>query len=124
MDTARAAFTEAIARAPGHAMARAGLQLTGSRSPVETTDEDGSGSGAPDQPYAVDRAMARAALSIARGAVTEGANLVHAALTAAAPGNAAWLLPVDPLLDIRLNPAAWQPALALLHERTFVLAKV
>ena len=39
------------------------------------------------------------------------------ALAAAAPGGAAWLLPVEPLLNVSAHRVAWSPALARLRAR-------
>ena len=39
------------------------------------------------------------------------------ALTDAPPGNAGWLLPVEPLLNVRANPDAWAAALSRLRAR-------
>jgi hypothetical protein len=57
---------------------------------------------------------ARAALS---GAHAEAARMLSDALTDAPPGNGGWLLPVEPLLNVRANPDAWGPALARIKTR-------
>jgi hypothetical protein len=43
--------------------------------------------------------------------------LVDHALTVAPPGNAGWLLPVEPLLNVAAAPDTWAPALTRLRTR-------
>ena len=43
--------------------------------------------------------------------------LTRRALEAAPPGNAGWLLPVDPLLNVQRHKALWSRALDLIDRR-------
>ena len=51
------------------------------------------------------------------GAHDEAGRLVDNALAFAPPGNAAWLLPVEPLLGVAARPESWAGALARLRQR-------
>jgi len=42
---------------------------------------------------------------------------MDAALNAAPPGNAGWLVPVEPLLNVSGNPEQWGSVLARLRAR-------
>jgi hypothetical protein len=58
--------------------------------------------------------VARLALT---GDETGAARLLDEALSAAPPGNAGWLLPVEPLLNVAAAVDVWAPALARLRTR-------
>ena len=45
------------------------------------------------------------------------ARLVLRSLATAPPGNAGWLLPIEPLFDVRRSRATWVPVLATLRTR-------
>jgi DNA-binding winged helix-turn-helix (wHTH) protein/Tfp pilus assembly protein PilF len=116
---ARVAFEEAISRVPGFPLALAGLAMFDDRTgeavvpvPAGAIDQGETGSTMP-----IDRAMGLAARLAGRGDVAGAAALVARALESAPSGNAGWLLPVDPLLDVQRHPAAWTPALAILSSR-------
>jgi len=51
------------------------------------------------------------------GDIDGAAQLIDAALSFAPPGNAAWLLPVEPVFSVVTRPAAWASALARLRNR-------
>lgn len=113
VDAARAAFEQAIARVPGHPMARAGMAMLagqGSERAAVHPPDDAS-------PMPVDVAMARAATLVRSGDAVRAATLVRGALDTAPPGNAGWLLPVDPLLDVQREASAWAATLATLRAR-------
>jgi tetratricopeptide (TPR) repeat protein len=104
------AFQEAIARVPMH-LARVGLAAIGDgRSAV---GEEPRG----DRHSPVDLAFGRAASLVLTGRHPEAATLVDAALAHAEPGNAGWLLPVEPLLHVSARPDAWAGTLARLRSR-------
>jgi DNA-binding winged helix-turn-helix (wHTH) protein/Tfp pilus assembly protein PilF len=105
---ARAAFEEAVTRVPRLPMAHAGLALTG----APRMHEDASSA-----PLRVDVAMAKAAVIAASGDEAAAVELVSAALSAAPGGNAGWLLPVDPLLNVQRHEAQWRPVLATVRGR-------
>ena len=115
----RAAFERALERAPVHAMAHVGLAAAGSseRRAVPPL-ADGLRAGQPGpQSLSVEAAMVRAAQLVVAGAHADAARLVGEALAAAPPGNAGWLLPVEPLLHVAAQPDIWARALALLRNR-------
>jgi hypothetical protein len=68
-------------------------------------------------PPSMDVGIARAALRVAVDDVSGAVAIVAAALESAPPGNAGWLLPVEPLLDIARAPDAWGSVLMMLSGR-------
>jgi DNA-binding winged helix-turn-helix (wHTH) protein/Flp pilus assembly protein TadD len=105
---ARAAFEQTIARVPRHPMAHTGLALSAGATTSEALDAPSS---------SMDVAVARAALRVAADDVSGAVAIVSAALAAAPPGNAGWLLPIEPLLDVGRAHDAWAPVLAALSAR-------
>ena len=113
---AGAAFAHAIERVATHPMARVGLVAAGARSDRVTACRPrhrAAGRRAPS----VDAALVQAAQLVLAGAHTEAARIVDDALARAAPGNAGWLLPVEPLLHVTAHPDVWARALAHLRNR-------
>jgi DNA-binding winged helix-turn-helix (wHTH) protein len=111
---ASTAFRRAIERIPKHPMARLGLALTARvpewlPAPADTSAPGGSGS--------VDAVLCSAAWHVSRGAHADAADVVEKALTTAALGNAAWLLPIEPLINVGAAPDAWTTAVAHLRAR-------
>jgi hypothetical protein len=106
-EPARSAFGQALFRVPRHPMATAGLTLLGVSLPDATSDVVSP----------VDAAVARAAVLAGTGDLSAAALCVRAALTSAPPGNAGWLIPVDPLLDVRSARDAWKDVLVQLRGR-------
>jgi hypothetical protein len=47
----------------------------------------------------------------------DAARCLDEGMAIAPPGSAAWLLPVEPLLHVGADPAAWAPVLARLQTR-------
>lgn len=88
------------------AMARAGLSLATS-TPLDLH---------PDTPL-VDAACARAALLVSAGDVHAAAALVLDALAAGRPGSDGWLIPLDPMLDVRHARHEWVAVFAMLGKR-------
>jgi DNA-binding winged helix-turn-helix (wHTH) protein/Tfp pilus assembly protein PilF len=103
---ARAAFERAMARVATHPMARVGL------SPADALVDETS-----SRAHAVDGAMVRAAQLVLAGAHADAARIVEDALAGAAPGNAGWLLPIEPLLHVNSHPDVWTRALSHLRHR-------
>ena len=112
---AREAFGRAIERVGIHPMARVGLAAAivrqrsagrhaGRRKPASIRVRSTRRWPAPSQ-------------LVLAGAHHEAARLVEAMLAAAPPGNAGWLTPIEPLLNVSAQPAAWAPALARLRTR-------
>lgn len=108
---ARAAFEDALTRVPGHPMAQAGLEILGN------VDRRGVEHAFSSVSMAFERAMAHAALRVQAGDVIGAVSIMVAALTDAPPGNAGWLIPLEPLLRVQEHRDAWTPVLAMLHQR-------
>lgn len=114
---AAAAFARAIERVAAHPMAQLGLVASGSFAPIPPPPLE-TGSGQPGRrPSAVDAAMLRAAQLVLADAHAEAARLFDEALAGAAAGNAAWLLPIEPLLQVTAHPDIWARALARVRNR-------
>jgi DNA-binding winged helix-turn-helix (wHTH) protein/Tfp pilus assembly protein PilF len=105
---AREAFEQAISRVPRHAMAHAGLTLLA---------PGGARTLPPHLPETMDLALARAVLLVAQDDTPGAVARVAAALDAAPPGNAGWLIPIEPLLDVPHAPDAWRSVLSRLRRR-------
>ena len=105
---AQEAFEQAIARVPAHPMAHAGLGLLAPGGEVKAATT-------PSNP--ADAAMARAVALVAAGDAAGAAQLVEAALRSAPAGNSGWLVPIEPMLNIQRDRAAWVSALRLLRVR-------
>jgi hypothetical protein len=84
-------------------MARAALRL-----PARTADEGAT---------AFEMVSAQAAEHVLAGEYELAAQLIDAALALAPSGNAAWLLPVEPLFSVATRPTIWSTALARLRQR-------
>lgn len=107
-EAAVAAWRDACARVPSHGPARVALASLGA----------GSGSGRPAPALdPVAEAVARAVHLTGIGDVAGAARGVEQALSAAPPGPAAWIVPVEPLLRVTAHPDAWARALARLRAR-------
>jgi DNA-binding winged helix-turn-helix (wHTH) protein/cytochrome c-type biogenesis protein CcmH/NrfG len=110
---ASAAFEEAIARVASHPMARVGRVAA-----LKGPHHNGSDDRLPlPASRLVDVAMVRAAELVLAGSHSEGARIVGDALAAAPPGNAGWLVPVEPLLNVSAAPNAWNGVLSQLRIR-------
>ena len=112
---ARAAFQQTLARLGAHPYARIALHATGAQRPTPnaqfpTPEGDRAA-------VSVDEALVRAALLVQAGSRAQAAQLVDAALAAAPPGTAGWLLPVEPLLHVTADLPLWASALARLRAR-------
>jgi DNA-binding winged helix-turn-helix (wHTH) protein len=106
--SAGAAFREAIARVPRHPLAHAGLAILSGRTDGLVQEDD---------VLSVDAAVAQGARLVAMDDAQAAARLVARALEAAPPGNAGWLIPIEPLLRVREAPDLWKPVLQLLCDR-------
>jgi tetratricopeptide (TPR) repeat protein len=100
---ATGAFQQALAHIPTHPMARAAI--------------GGPPDAAMDAAAPLVAALARAAGLVMAGSHAEAGRLVDAALAEAPPGNAAWFLPVEPILDVSHRPGDWAAALARVRQR-------
>ena len=106
---AAAAFQEAVTRVSRHPLARLGL--------AALTAGDGAANRPVSAPSSVDGAIGQAVALVFAGRHGEAAMLVDQALTAAPAGNAAWIVPVEPLLHVSAQSALWTPVLARLRTR-------
>jgi DNA-binding winged helix-turn-helix (wHTH) protein len=106
------AFRHALERLPTHAMARIGLAHAAPRA-----DRPPVGSEVPVSRSSIEQALCAAARLVLSRAPAEAARRLDAALSGAPPGQAAWLLPVEPLLDVSAAPDLWAPVLARLRTR-------
>jgi hypothetical protein len=69
------------------------------------------------RPLSVDAAMCRAAQLVVAGAHPAAARIVEEAMAGDAPGNAGWLLPIEPILRVTAHPDVWARALSHLRNR-------
>ena len=107
-DKAVRGFEEALARVPRHPLARLGLSMMhpgGETAPARVS--------APS----FDAAIVHVAQLVLAGDATSAARLLDHALAAAPSGNAGWLLPVEPLLNVSAATETWAPVLARLRSR-------
>jgi tetratricopeptide (TPR) repeat protein len=104
-----AAFQQALRRVPRHPLAKLGLGVLDPGSPI-------AAAGAVSAP-SFDAAIAQAAVLVVAGDLQGAMHLLDHALTAAPSGNAGWLLPVEPLLNVAAAPDIWAPVLARLRTR-------
>jgi hypothetical protein len=105
---AAAAFHEAVARVAVHPLARLGLAVLGA---------SGVAAKQPVPPASVEGAVGHAIALAFAGKHPDAATIVEAALAAAPPGSAGWLLPVEPMLRVSSYPDVWASALARLRTR-------
>ena len=105
---AAAAFQEALARVPKHPLAKSGLGVLSQAVPAASP-----GVSAPS----FDAALGHVVRLALTGAEASAVRLLDQALAAAPPGNAGWLLPVEPLLNVAASPDVWAPVLARLRTR-------
>jgi len=106
-EEAKAAFERALERVATHSLALVGLAATGSRHPIEPQP--------PAPPFNL--ILCLAAQRALAGDHAAAASIVEDALASAPPGNAGWLLPIEPLLDVGARPDCWARALARLRNR-------
>jgi tetratricopeptide (TPR) repeat protein len=117
-EEARLAFRHALDRVATHPLAHVALTAIGDAGggasmPGAAPPGDGPG----HDTLTADAAIGHAAVMALRGAHAEAAALVDRALAAAPPGNAGWLVPVEPLLNVSAHPVVWMPALSRLRTR-------
>ncbi|HEY7171888.1 MAG TPA: winged helix-turn-helix domain-containing protein [Vicinamibacterales bacterium] len=105
---AAAAFRLAIARLPFHPGAHVGLAFSEATRPRRRQSA----------PASIEQVFAEAAALLLHGDGDQAAARLERALEQAPPGNAGWLLPVEPLLNVAANPVCWSRALARLRIRS------
>lgn len=117
---AASAFEQALARVPSHLMAAIGLSVARDAPAERRALEDrvrGRLARLADAGLLVEAAMGRAALAVASGEAADAASVLDEALAAAPGGSAGWLIPVDPLLDVRAHGPAFAHVLTRLRTR-------
>jgi DNA-binding winged helix-turn-helix (wHTH) protein len=123
---AGAAFARAIDRVAAHPMARVGLVAAGALNAIaEPGTLEPRNPGTPEpwnlatwhRALSVDAAVCRAAQLAVDGAHTDAARILDEALAGAPPGNAGWLLPIEPLLHVTAHADLWALPLARLRNR-------
>jgi DNA-binding winged helix-turn-helix (wHTH) protein len=110
-EEASRAFEQAITRVPNHGqslMALVTARFAGGAGPVSVEVPEGG---------PVETQFLAAMALNAAGDAARAVQIVDKALAAAPPGNAGWLLPVEPMLNISRNPDAWAPVLSRLRAR-------
>lgn len=110
---AQQAFAQVLERVPNHRLVQ-GVLVVQSMAGLQST------SGSPGLSVAKGTFDERFGASIVldlMGQTAFAAQTMDSALTDAPPGNAGWLLPVEPLLNVPANPDAWAAALSRLRAR-------
>jgi len=106
-------FHHAIERVPRHVMAHAGLRLL----PPDAGPPMPPASLATDRAVSFDQHIAAAIRLTHEGRAEEAAALIGQQLSGAPPGNAGWLIPIEPLLQVERHQAEWSGVLAALRMR-------
>jgi DNA-binding winged helix-turn-helix (wHTH) protein/Tfp pilus assembly protein PilF len=117
---ARVAFEHALQRVSTHPLARVGLHATAAESQGRVASPEtgvASAGHESDVVPSAEAALVRAAQLATAGRVPDAARLMDRALAAAGPGDSAWVLPVEPLLNVHAAPDLWAGALARLRTR-------
>jgi tetratricopeptide (TPR) repeat protein len=110
-DEAREACRRALERIPTHPMAHVLLARTEGR---DLGNQAAQLLNADPRPEAF---VAKACGLVLRGEPEAAAALVEQALAEAPPGNAGWIIPVEPVLGVATSPSLWAPVLARLRVR-------
>jgi len=103
-----AAFRQALARVPRHAMASLALGMI-------SPDAPGTAPGVPSPSF--EAAIGQGIVLVGAGDPESAARRVGHALDVALPGNAGWIVPVEPLMNVAAAPDVWAPVLARLRSR-------
>jgi DNA-binding winged helix-turn-helix (wHTH) protein/cytochrome c-type biogenesis protein CcmH/NrfG len=114
---ARDAFAAAIERVAMHPMARLGMAAADAFPSPPPPGSGGPVGSAESQAASAEAAMVRAGQLVLTGALADAAHVIDRALEGAAPGNAGWLLPLEPLLNVTADPETWARPLARLRNR-------
>jgi hypothetical protein len=115
---AAAAFERAIERVAAHPMAHAGVAAAAAgRFEPSTASSRDAPRETPGRHASFEAALARAVRLVVTDAHADAARLVDDALAAAPPGNAGWILPVEPLVNVAAHPDLWAGPLARIRNR-------
>lgn len=111
---AQQAFAQALERVPNHRLVV--MVLTAQSLSRMSADQLSSVASVPtNAPF--DQVFGAAIAVDLMGQAAFAAQLVDGALTSAPPGNAGWLLPIEPLLNVSKNPDVWASALSRVRAR-------
>jgi DNA-binding winged helix-turn-helix (wHTH) protein/cytochrome c-type biogenesis protein CcmH/NrfG len=111
------AFAHALERVPAHPLARAALSVLAPSAAAARRAAARSSDPADHGAMSIDAAMAQAVALVLAGAHGDASRLVETALASGSPGNAGWLLPLEPVLGVNARPDVWGRALAHLRTR-------
>jgi DNA-binding winged helix-turn-helix (wHTH) protein len=114
---ARVAFARAIERVASHPMACAGLAAIGALDRVPALPVAASPVPIGGRTTSLDAAVFQAAGLAVAGAHGEAARIVDGALAAVDGGDAGWLIPIEPLLQVTAHADIWSRPLARLRNR-------
>jgi DNA-binding winged helix-turn-helix (wHTH) protein len=110
---AQQAFAQALERVPNHRLVLAVMKAQTVAAVGTTTTVPLSLS--EERPF--DEHFGGAVAMSLLGHAASAPRVIEVALASAPPGNAGWLIPVEPLLNVSANPEVWAPVLARLRTR-------
>lgn len=111
------AFEESLRLVPGHPMALAARAIVHAGATDPTADVPGRIEQLRGQDALVEAALADSIRLVADGQKTSAARQLLAVLADAPLGPAAWVLPVEPFLQVWDHPEEWVSVLSLLRSR-------
>jgi DNA-binding winged helix-turn-helix (wHTH) protein len=103
------AFQQALTRVPRHPLASLALGMI-------TPDAPSTAPAVPGPGFEI--AIGQAIVLVGAGDPVSAARRVDQALSTAPPGNAGWLIPVEPMLNVVSAPDTWAPVLTRLRTRS------
>ena len=112
---AKAAFEKALERVAAHPLAQ--IAIAAASAGTATAPENIVAPSARERTSAADTALCRAVQLVLARSHDEAARVMDDALAAAPAGNAAWFLPIEPLLNLSARPECWARPLARLRNR-------
>jgi DNA-binding winged helix-turn-helix (wHTH) protein len=119
-DEAQHAFAQALERVANHRLVLMVSTAQSLSKVAESLSKVPGGQGAPLSVLkegSFDDQFGRAIAADLTGHAPLAAQVIDAALSSAPPGNAGWLLPIEPLLNVAGNPDLWAPVLGRLRAR-------
>jgi DNA-binding winged helix-turn-helix (wHTH) protein/Tfp pilus assembly protein PilF len=114
---AQAAFAQALERVPNHKLVLSVLTAQSLSSVGAALGGQGFPSVATGPDVSFDEKFGAAIAVDLMGHTAFAVQVLDGALASAAPGNAGWLVPVEPLLNVSATPDVWAPVLARLRTR-------
>ncbi|HVG54545.1 MAG TPA: winged helix-turn-helix domain-containing protein [Vicinamibacterales bacterium] len=113
---AQQAFAQVLERVPNHRLVQ-GVLVAQSMAGLQSTYGAGVPAGFSVAKGTFDERFGASIVLDLMGQTAFAAQTIDAALTEAPPGNAGWLLPVEPLLNVPANADTWAAALSRLRAR-------